>query len=341
MQQYLISPSLSKLQKLTAGYPVLTKEASELKEKLEQCQTLRRRKVPWNEIKKIIGLCRSTYFRIRKKVKIAGITGFIKESKKPKRFRTSKVPQSTVDLVLKIRKENPTYGKSKIVVILQRDHKVDMSESTVGRVLNALLKKGQVQRYVHARGSKQKRSFKSHAKKWQYTMKSKEPGEMVQIDHMTATKNNVSVKHFQAWDPITKTIAARALYNATSLTAAKFLAHVISAMPFPIKSIQVDGGSEFMKDFEAECAKLNIELYVLPPNRPQYNGGVERGNRTFREEFYARKDILADSVSHLDHELQKGVLKYNSYRPHFSLKGMTPLEYYRSSYLGASQSNML
>jgi hypothetical protein len=28
-------------------------------------------------------------------------------------------------------------------------------------------------------------------------------------------------------------------------------------------------------------------------------------------------------------------------RPHFSLKGMTPLEYYRSSYLGASQSNML
>ncbi len=47
MQQYLISPSLSKLQKLTAGYPVLTKEASELKEKLEQCQTLRRRKVPY------------------------------------------------------------------------------------------------------------------------------------------------------------------------------------------------------------------------------------------------------------------------------------------------------
>jgi hypothetical protein len=41
------------------------------------------------------------------------------------------------------------------------------------------------------------------------------------------------------------------------------------------------GGSEFMKHFENECQKLGIELYVLPPKRPQYNGGVERANRTF------------------------------------------------------------
>lgn len=49
-----------------------------------------------------------------------------------------------------------------------------------------------------------------------------------------------------------------------------------------------------MKEFEEACACMNIKLFALPPKRPQWNGGVERGNRIFREEFYSRKDILAD-----------------------------------------------
>lgn len=83
-----------------------------------------------------------------------------------------------------------------------------------------------------------------------------------------------------------------------------------------------------MQDFENTCQKLNIPLYVLPPKRPQYNGGVERGNRTFREEFY-HQDLLADSIGAFKYELTKAVQKYNTYRPHFSLKGLTPMEYTR------------
>ena len=81
-----------------------------------------------------------------------------------------------------------------------------------------------------------------------------------------------------------------------------------------------------MKYFEEACQKLDIALYVLPPSRPQYNGGVERGNRTFREEFYA-KNIIAESLGEFKYHLNKAVEKYNSYRPHFSLKGLTPFEY--------------
>jgi len=54
---------------------------------------------------------------------------------------------------------------------------------------------------------------------------------------------------------------------------------------------------------------------------------VERGNRTFREEFYACRDLLADSIGAIRFELKKAVEKYNSYRPHYALKGKTPLEY--------------
>lgn len=102
-----------------------------------------------------------------------------------------------------------------------------------------------------------------------------------------------------------------------------FVAHA----PFKILSIQVDGGSEFMAQFEEACAELGFELFVLPPSKPKYNGGVERGNRTFREEFYNRSDLLEDSVGGMQAALMKAVVKYNTFRPHFSLNGLTPRQY--------------
>ena len=158
------------------------------------------------------------------------------------------------------------------------------------------------------------------------------PGQMVQIDHMTISKNCFSAKHFQAWDPTTKFIHAGLYTNAKSLTAKKFLEELIHKDPFKIESVQVDGGSEFMKDFEEACAEPGIVLFVLPPKRPQWNGGVERGNRTFREEFYARKELFPNSVHGLRSELSKAVLKYNSYRPHFSLNGLSPMQYILDNY---------
>jgi len=36
-------------------------------------------------------------------------------------------------------------------------------------------------------------------------------------------------------------------------------------MPFPVRALQVDGGSEFEAIFEEECQKRGIKLFVLPP----------------------------------------------------------------------------
>ena len=72
-----------------------------------------------------------------------------------------------------------------------------------------------------------------------------------------------------------------------------------------------------------------IPIVVLPPARPKYNGGVERGNRTFREEFYACRDLIADSIGAMRFELRKAVDRYNTPRPHHALKGKTSMEYLR------------
>ena len=70
-------------------------------------------------------------------------------------------------------------------------------------------------------------------------------------------------------------------------------------------------------------------LEVLPPSKPTYNGGVERANRTFREDFYDEPEIIADSIGALRFDLKNAVAKYNTYRPHFALDGKTPMEYIR------------
>ena len=86
-----------------------------------------------------------------------------------------------------------------------------------------------------------------------------------------------------------------------------------------------------MAEFETECAALNIPLMVLPPSKPKYNGGVERANRTFREDFYDDPKILADSIGALRFELKNAIQTYNEYRPHSALDGRTPMEYLRIS----------
>lgn len=271
-------------------------------------------------------ISRSTYYRY-KACLVDLAKGMLPPSKKPKSLRKPQWGESEMQLVLRLRRENPTYGKAKIAVILKRDHGVGFSESTVGRILKHLMNKGLIQKSISAPHKKRRRRFKGHAQPWMYGMKGAQPGQMVQIDHMSISKNGCSAKHFQAWDPKSKFIHANLYDNAKSRSAKKFLQELIQKAPFPIESIQVDGGSEFMKEFEDACAEMKVELFVLPPKRPQWNGGVERGNRIFREEFYSRKDVLADSIQGLRFDLSKSIHKYNTYRPHFNLKGLTPMQY--------------
>lgn len=280
------------------------------------------------------GISKATYYRYRQKLKQLS-AGIILPSKRPKRLRSSRWGESEKQLVLRIRRENPTYGKAKIAIILKRDFTSKISESTVGRILKHLQGKGLALKSPSAIRKRRKRNFtKGHARPWDYKdYKKMVMGERVQIDHMTVTKNGLCMKHFQAWDRKSKFIGAGVYHHAKSSSAKRFLLDFVAKAPFKIFSIQVDGGSEFMAEFEEACEKLGIPLIVLPPSKPSYNGGVERGNRTFREEFYTRRDLLADSIGAVRAELTKAVNKYNTYRPHANLNGLTPLEYINSTTL--------
>jgi transposase InsO family protein len=299
----------------------------------------------------IVGISRATYYRYRQAL-IDFANGLLPPSKSRKNINKKQWGEAEKQLVLLVRRNNLTYGKEKIAVIINRDHykkrkKYDpdrkISTSTVGRILTFLLEKGLIAKSRSAPRPKRKRQFQeSHAQPWTYKKYGEmKLGERVQIDHMTVTKNGRAYKHFQAWDRRSKFIYAQVYYFANASHAKRFLLELVEIIPFEIMSIQVDGGSEFMADFETACKDLGIPLLVLPPARPTYNGGVERGNRIFKEEFYYRDDLLANTLAEMSAELGKALDKYNSFRPHKNLDGLTPMEYIKKALSEASKESQI
>jgi transposase InsO family protein len=101
---------------------------------------------------------------------------------------------------------------------------------------------------------------------------------------------------------------------------------LIERMPFPVRAIQVDGGSEFQGEFEQACARRQVRLFVLPPRSPKLNGCVERAQRTHKEEFYAYYDGDMD-LKNLNRAFRPWERVYNTIRPHHSLGRRTPARY--------------
>lgn len=67
--------------------------------------------------------------------------------------------------------------------------------------------------------------------------------------------------------------------------------------------------------------------YIGIMNEDPYNGGVERANRTFQDEFYYDPRMQEDTVRGVQAELTKALHKYNLYRPHKALNNLTPMCY--------------
>lgn len=278
----------------------------------------------------VLQIKRSTFFRWKRAYEQEGLAGLEDYSKAPNKRPRKKHSKELVQLVLKIRKENPTWGKKKIFVILKRDFGVATSISTVGRIIEKLIKSGKVRPawFYYGRLKQKKRRVFNHAQRWKYGMQAQDPGELIQVDHTEIeVEPDRYIKQFDATCPITKITVSEAYSRATSTTAAKFLELMQEQFPFQIKSIQVDGGSEFMGDFEMACKAKNILLYVLPPRSPEFNGNVERRHGTIKYEFFATYDGSAE-LAEIRPKLAQFMLKYNTYRPHEALDFETPWSFY-------------
>ena len=90
----------------------------------------------------------------------------------------------------------------------------------------------------------------------------------MQIDHMTYACGGQTLKEFRAVCPVSKFMVTRVYSRATAGNAKRFLMDLLGALPFPLLSVQVDGGSEFMAGFEDACEELRRTKGALTPARP-------------------------------------------------------------------------
>ena len=226
-----------------------------------------------------------------------------------------------------LRETYPRWGKAKLAVLLCGDG-WRVSASTVGRTLHRLRRLGHLHEPAVVTAQRRRRRTRrpyARRKPWAYVPHA--PGDLVQLDTMVVEvlpgRRRV---HFTARDVISRMDVLAAHDRGTSRTAERVLREAFPRFGFPVRAIQIDGGSEFKAAFETACAAQRIQLFVLPARRPKLNGHVERAHRTHREEFYDLVEVPEPLAEH-NALLQRWEHIYNTIRPHEALGYLTPKQY--------------
>ena len=305
----------------------LTAAADQKMQKLKLWDVLKKKGIGDQETAQLLRVSRATLYRWRSRLRQKGPKGLEEKSRRPHRLRRPGWSTELVERVLALREEYPSWGKDKLCILLGREGWKTCS-STVGRILVDLKRRGVL--HEPPRGLvkyKKRHQSRKYAIRKPRDYSVEQPGDLVQVDTLDVHPlDEAAVKHFTARDVISRWDVLEAHQRATANTAVEFLDTLLARMPFRVKAIQVDGGSEYRAGFEEACQRLGLKLFVLPPHSPKLNGRVERAHRTHLEEFYA---VIPDSaqLDKLNIALYKWERVYNQIRPHQALDFLTPAEY--------------
>ena len=295
---------------------------------------LMRKRFTAAEATKAFGVSLSTYYDWKKLPLNGGVKALVPRSSRPLTHPGKRWTHADALRVFAIRERMRWRGKARLHLEHNARHPDrPLSAATVGRIVRWGLAIGRIKPcafWCEGRvQAKRRRSFAGgHAERWRAA--DKHVG--IQVDHMTLSIDGRVFKEFRAVCPETRRQHAQAFSRATSGVGKAFLAEALKRLGE--KAVQVDGGSEFMGAFEAECARRNLPLKVLPPRRPQLNGIVERANRTARAEcwrFYGGELNCAA----MNEALSRYLDYCNNRRPHRSLGMKTPAEFARMTEVAA------
>ena len=260
------------------------------------------------------GISPETFYRWKRRYDPRHLESLEDRPCRPKRVRQPTYSVDLVTAVQELREEYPRWGKDKLVVLVHRQG-FKCSTSMVGRILSRLRRRGVlkevVRNHISARRRRLSRPYGIRKPK-EYPIG--QPGDLIQLDTLDVRPlPGVVLKHFTARDIISRwdvvniyspdlSGCRRNRHRATASTASGFLDDIPikmrdaeeigieRRMPFPISALQVDGGPEFEAQFEEECQRRCLQLFILPPRSPKLNGYVERAHRTHIEEFYEVTD---------------------------------------------------
>jgi putative transposase len=274
------------------------------------------------------GIARKTLWTWRRRYCPHDLSTLEARSRRPRHSRARTWTPELIEAVRALRRQYPRWGKDKLVVLLGRQE-LTTSSSTVGRILTDMRRRGRLVEPLSLHRARTRRRGRPRPyairKPKDYVVQA--PGDLLQLDTQEQHPlPGVTLRHFAARDMLSRWDVLAVHSRATAALAETFLDEILTRMPFPVRALQIDGGSEFKAEFEAACERRQLRLFVLPPKSPKLNGRVERSHRTHEEEFYQcytgslRLDTLSPALRAWEHT-------YNTVRPHQALGYRTPAEW--------------
>lgn len=261
---------------------------------------------------------KTTFYKWKKAFEKDGEQGLIRQKPIARNF-PNQIKPKVVNKVLQLR-EDHKLGTWRIKWYLERYHDINISESSVFRIL----KRNNVKRL-----DRKTTRRAMHSKR--YTKLT--PGHHVQVDVKFLsfeTPEGKKLKRYQytAIDDSTRIRALNIYEKHNQLSAIDFINYVIDKFPFRINTIQTDNGHEFQVKFHWNVEDLGMRHRYIKANTPQLNGKVERSHLTDKREFYQLLEYTNDVD--LNKKLKDWEYFYNFNRPHGAFKGKTPYEVLKS-----------
>jgi len=223
----------------------------------------------------------------------------------------------------------PNMGKDKVKIFLDEYCKKYaikvVSASTIGRVIKEKNIYHQRQKVSHFGKAKViKRSKKLRKPK---DFNANEVGDLIEVD--TIVRFDWGIKRYiiTAVDVNTRYTFAYVYKNHNSDSTKDFFKKLEQVFPYKIKRVQTDNGSEFHKHFKDYLKEQKVVHYWNYKGQPTKNGHIEKYNRTIQEEFIDQNSILLENTQKFNVKLIDWLIWYNTKRPHWSLKLLSPVDY--------------
>jgi transposase InsO family protein len=161
-------------------------------------------------------------------------------------------------------------------------------------------------------------------KKWHRSMvrpAAKNAGDLVEIDtiHDRAPWERLYI--YTLIDVWSRWAVAWPVLHIGAEPSVRFLRRSRTGLPFSIRTIQSDHGSEFSKHFTKGCTAAGITHRHIHVRSPNENGHLERFNRTIQEECLRR---VPRSLRQWQREIPEYLRYYNTERPHMGINMQTP-----------------
>lgn len=246
------------------------------------------------------------------------------KTRTPHNLRQMTTPKYIIDLVIKIRGDDPEKSKYEIQAELKDVYVVKIGYNTIQKIIN---------RHIHLLNTQHKRQARGHKYrsiarlKAETVLREKDLGSLVQIDTKHLYILGKRFYLFVAVDCKSRYGFIWAYKSASSESAASFLLKVIDCFPFSITALNTDNGPEYLLNFHKACERLNITHYFNHPHTPKMNGRAERLIQTAEYEFFNYQEDLIDDLDEINLRCEIFNDKYNNRRYHQALKYKTPHQY--------------